>query len=96
MCFRYWYVSKPWVDGAGKVEGNCPEGSILHAKNYCKFAHPWIPDSVDVLDEDNLELIPGVQWWVTSVVKDTWYIFVTPILATALAAYFLCSKCRND
>ena len=50
-------MSKPWVDGAGKVEGNCPEGSILHAKNYCKFAHPWISDSVDVLDEDNLELL---------------------------------------
>ena len=40
--------------------GSCPEGSLLTA-DQCRFAHHWIPDSSDVLDEEALELEDAIQ-----------------------------------
>ena len=42
------------------MSGSCPEGSLLTA-DQCKFAHHWIPDSSDVLDEEALELEDAFQ-----------------------------------
>ena len=38
----------------------CPEDSLLSA-DQCKFAHHWIPDTTDILDEESLNLENAFQ-----------------------------------
>jgi len=87
---KYWLVSQEWADGAGKIPGDCSQNSKVKTE-HCKFAHPWIPDTTNVVDEEKLNLIPGVRWWVTHVIRDTWHILLTPIVVTFLAMVCVCA-----
>ena len=58
------------------MSGSCPEGSLLTA-DQCKFAHHWIPDSSDVLDEEALELEDAFQM----LLREDGPVFLIAILA---------------
>ena len=85
---KYWFVSKGWVNGAGKVPGNC-NGSLVKSE-HCQFTHPWIPDTTDVLDEENLDLISGFQWWFTGVLHDNWHRLLWFMLVTMSVPILMC------
>merc|ERR1711894_118892 len=85
---KYWFVSNEFVKGAGEVQGNCV-GSLVKSE-HCKFTHPWIPDTTDVADEENMDLIPGLEWYVGEFVRSNWKRLLATASATLLLPILLC------
>ena len=61
------------------MSGSCPEGSLL-TTDQCKFAHHWIPDSSDVLDEEALELKDAFQM----LLREDGPVFLIAVLAVLI------------
>ena len=51
--YRYWMVNPSWVDSF--TPGDCSNQPLV-SPGQCKFAHPWLDDSVDLKDEEGLGL----------------------------------------
>ena len=46
-----------------KFLGDCSEQKEIPNKyGWCRFTHSWHPDSADLLDTENLELVHGVEY----------------------------------
>ena len=54
---RYWYVNPHWLDTF--VPGDCDQvdPASKSPRDKCVFAHPWLPESVDLFDEESLGLV---------------------------------------
>ena len=78
--------------------GSCPENSLLSA-DQCKFAHHWIPDTTDVLDEESLELENAFQVLLKEdgpVILIVFLIIVTLIVTGFKMALRSCSSKRKQ
>ena len=58
---RYWYVNPNWLDTF--VTGDCTQSdhSSKSHLDRCVFAHPWLPDSADLFDEESLGLVNDLE-----------------------------------
>ena len=57
---RYWYVDPDWLQTF--VPGDCSAfDQTSEISKKCVFAHPWLPDSADLFDEEGLGLINDLE-----------------------------------
>ena len=89
---KYWFVHGDFGKDS-ELAGDC-SGSLVSSE-HCKFTHPWIPDTIDVADEENLDLIPGLEWYIGELVRSNWKRLTIFVSATILIPILLCLKCHN-
>merc|ERR1711936_1434081 len=81
---RYWMMSTNWTEGF--ISGDC-SGQSLNREDRCIFAHPWLPDDLDVSNEDNIMLVDAFQM----ILQEDGPVVVVFVLVFAIFIYILCS-----
>ena len=82
---RYWMMSPNWTEGF--LEGDC-EGAGKSWEGECRFAHHWLPDEADVLDEEGLGLEDAFQM----IIREDGPKLVSGALVVSFIIYFGCRK----
>ena len=70
------------------MAGDCEDNPLVRG-SHCKFALPWMPDTVDVTEEDKLDLISGVKWFFLELRNDYWTHMMASLMAMFLGVIFV-------
>jgi hypothetical protein len=82
---HYWMMSPNWTEGF--IQGDC-SGQDKIRQDECRFAHHWLPDEADVLDEDGLMLEDAFQM----IIREDGPKLVFVVVITCIAIYFVLKR----
>ena len=80
--------------------GDCStQKEIPETYGWCRFTHPWYPDSTDLLDVENLGLVNGVDKGLEDYIKfyafRVFYVVLLPLLVLVIVVKICANASRT-